>query len=134
LNVFKMMPKKIKIGGILFHTVLLLLSFTCLYPLFWLVINSVKTNSELFNNPWGFGSSIQIENYATAWISGKIGTSFFNSSLVSLSSVIITIFLSSTAAFAISRLKWKLSSYVLSLLELMQQRKINKAIIKKFFS
>ncbi|NLG87798.1 MAG: carbohydrate ABC transporter permease [Clostridiaceae bacterium] len=129
---FKMLLKKIKIGKILFHTVLLTLSLTCIYPLFWLVINSVKTNSELFNNPWSFGASIQIENYTTAWVSGKIGISFFNSTLVSFISVIITIFLSSTAAFAISRLKWKLSSFVLSLFLLGIMIPIHSTLIPLF--
>jgi len=130
--IFKMKLKKIKTSKILFHTVLIILSFTCLYPLFWLVVNSVKTNSELFNNPWVFGASIKIENYATAWVSGKIGTSFFNSSLVSFSSVIITIFVSSTAAFAISRLKWKLSSPVLSLFLLGIMIPIHSTLIPLF--
>ena len=112
--------------------VLLVLSLTCLYPLFWLLINSVKTNSELFGDPWGFASSIQINNYVTAWVSGKIGISFFNSSLVSISSVIITIFLSSAAAFAISRLKWKLSSFVLSLFLLGIMIPIHSTLIPLF--
>ena len=130
--VFNKMLKKIKIGGILFHMVLLVLSLTCLYPLFWLLVNSVKTNSELFGDPWGFASSIQINNYVTAWVSGKIGISFFNSSLVSISSVIITIFLSSAAAFAISRLKWKLSSFVLSLFLLGIMIPIHSTLIPLF--
>lgn len=132
MKVFKKMLKKIRIGAILFHTVLLILSFTCLYPLFWLLLNSVKTNSELFNDPWGVGSSIQINNYVTAWISGKIGISFFNSFLVSVSSVIITIFISSMAAFAISRLKWKLSSPVLSLFLLGVMIPIHSTLIPLF--
>ena len=130
--VFNKMLKKIKIGGILFHMVLLVLSLTCLYPLFWLLINSVKTNSELFGDPWGFASSIQINNYVTAWVSGKIGISFFNSSLVSITSVLLTIFLSSAAAFAISRLKWKLSSFVLSLFLLGIMIPIHSTLIPLF--
>ena len=86
-----------------------------MYPLIWLVINSLKSNNELFTNPWGFGASIQINNYLTAWTAGKIGVSFLNSALVSVSSVGITILVSSMAAFALTRLKWKLSGPVLSL-------------------
>ncbi len=124
--------KKLTAGTIIFYFVLTILSLTCLYPLIWLMMNSVKTNSELFNNPWGFGSTIQIENYVTSWVAGKIGTSFFNSALVTGVSVITTIFISAMAAFAISRLKWKLSGPVLSLFLLGVMIPIHSTLIPLF--
>ncbi len=95
--------------------VLSILSLTYLYPLLWLIINSLKTDNEMFANPWSIFPSLQPSNYVTAWISGKIGISFFNSVLVSLISVAVTIVAASMAAFALKRFKWKLSGFVLGL-------------------
>lgn len=95
--------------------VLSLVSLTYLYPLLWLIINSLKTDTEMFIDPWSVIPSFQFDNYATAWVSGKIGTSFFNSVMVSFTSVGVTIVVASMAAFALKRFKWKLSGFVMGL-------------------
>lgn len=124
--------KKLHVGTIAFYTILIAFSITCLYPLIWLVLNSFKTNSELFSNPWGFSSEFMFENYKTAWIAGKIGISFFNSALVAVISMLITIIIASMAAFAITRLKWKLSGMVLSFFLLGVMIPIHSTLIPLF--
>ena len=102
---------------------------TCIYPLIWLLMNSMKTDTELFNNPWWFGSGFEISNYSTAWTAGKIGRSFVNSAFVAISSVGITIIASSMAAFGFTRLKWKLSTPILSLILLGVMIPIHSTLI-----
>jgi len=106
---------KKKISDAILFAVLAIVSLTYLYPLLWLIINSLKTDDELFANPWSIIPSFQLSNYSTAWISGKVGISFFNSVLVSLISVAVTIVVASMAAFALKRFKWKYSGLVLGL-------------------
>ena len=43
--------KKDSKSGILVYLLLTVISITYLYPLIWLVINSLKTDQEMFNNP-----------------------------------------------------------------------------------
>lgn len=124
--------KKIHIGTIALYTILIAFSITCLYPLVWLLQNSFKSNSELFNNPWGITTSPLLENYKTAWVAGKIGISFFNSALVAVLSMSITIVIASMAAFAITRLKWKLSGTVLGLFLLGVMIPIHSTLIPLF--
>lgn len=124
--------KKSILGKILFYTVLILLSLTCIYPLAWLLMNSIKTNSDLFSNPWWFGKTYEFGNYLTAWTAGKIGKSFLNSAFVVLISVGITIFVSSTAAFGLTRLKWKLSGPILSFILLGVMIPIHSTLIPLF--
>lgn len=123
---------KLSIGKIIKYSLLIILSFTCLYPLLWLVINSLKTNTELFDNPWLPGETLQVKNYVTAWVSGKIGTSFLNSLFVALVSVAVTILVGSMAAFAIKRLKWKLSGFVLGIFLLGVMIPIHSTLIPLF--
>ncbi|QUI25810.1 carbohydrate ABC transporter permease [Vallitalea pronyensis] len=87
----------------------------CMFPLLWLILNSFKTQEDLFTNTWGLPKSWTLNNYVNAVIEGNIGNYFINSLLISVVSVSITIFLSTMTSYGITRLKWKLSGIVLSL-------------------
>ena len=124
--------KKPRIGSVIFYIIMIASSITCLYPLVWLILNSFKTNSELFNDPWGITLNPVFENYKTAWVAGKIGISFFDSAFVAVTSLFITIIVASMAAFAITRLKWKLSGTVLGLFLLGVMIPIHSTLIPLF--
>ena len=132
MDFYSQQHNKKSFGSFLFYGALVLLSLTCIYPLIWLVMNSIKTDGELFTNPWWFGESFRFSNYVTAWTAGKIGTSFLNSALVALVSVGITILVSSMAAFGLTRLKWKLSNPTLSLILLGVMIPIHSTLIPLF--
>ncbi|MCX7711772.1 MAG: carbohydrate ABC transporter permease [Clostridia bacterium] len=123
---------KLSISKVIMYILLIVFSITCLYPLIWLLINSVKSNGELFDNPWTLGSTLQFANYSKAWVAGKIGTGFLNSVFVSIISVVITILVGSMAAFAIKRLKWKLSGLVLAVFLLGVMIPIHSTLIPLF--
>ena len=38
-----------------------------LYPIFWMLSGSLKTESEFFSNVWGLPHNPQFQNYAEAW-------------------------------------------------------------------
>lgn len=111
----KTRPKKVSIVRILVYVILAIVSVAYLYPLLWLIINSFKSDQELFSNPWSIGSTIEFGNYATAWSAGKIGRSFLNSSFIALASVVFTTLAASMAAFSIKRFKWKFSALAMGL-------------------
>lgn len=109
----KLKIKPSQIRSTIIIVLLSIVSLTYLYPLLWLIINSLKTDTEMFTDPWSVVPSFQVSNYRTAWISGKVGTGFFNSVIVSVISVGLTIIIASMAAFALKRFKWKLSGFVM---------------------
>lgn len=104
-----------RILSILKYTILILFLTACLYPLLWLIINSFKTQDELFLNTWGLPQVWTLENYKHAVIDGKIGIYFGNSILVSVISVLGTIVLSVMASYGVTRLRWKLSNLTLGI-------------------
>lgn len=106
---------KTKIGNILKYIVLGLYAITCLYPMVWLILSSFKSNEELFANTWGLPSALEITNYVTAIVQGKIGRYFINSVTTSIASVVICVVLASMVSYAITRMQWKLSKMVLRL-------------------
>ncbi len=96
---------------------IILVSFTllCLYPIFWLILSSFKTNDELYSNPWGLPAVFGITNYARAIVQGHILRYFGNSVIIALSAVIISVILSSMVSYAITRMDWKLSKLTLNI-------------------
>lgn len=83
---------------------LLLFAFVILYPLFWMVVSSLKSYDEIYNNVWGLPSVWHFENYATAWSMGISGY-FVNSLFVTLATIVLVVMIGSMAAFTLSRYK-----------------------------
>ncbi len=85
----------------------LLVLFAFLFPLFWLVVSSLKTDAEIFSRPPTlFPQTIALEGY-TEQIFGKysILSSAKNSFIKAFSSMALSFLLAVPAAYGISRFK-----------------------------
>jgi multiple sugar transport system permease protein len=77
-------------------------------PFFWMVISSVKPNSELFSWPPSFiPETLTAQHYLSAVRISHFGTYFKNSLIVAGVSVIINVFFCSLAGYAFARLDFK---------------------------
>jgi ABC-type glycerol-3-phosphate transport system permease component len=74
-----------------------------IFTFVWLIYSSFKSNQELFANVWKLPSSLQWQNYKTAWVSAQMGTYFLNSVWVVGASILLTIALSAPAAYVLAR-------------------------------
>lgn len=81
-----------------------------IFPFYWLVTFSFKSNSEIFdsNNLAGLPKTWRFENYSDALMNGGILTYFFNSVFYSVVTVVVSTLLAAMAAYAIHRMNWKL--------------------------
>jgi raffinose/stachyose/melibiose transport system permease protein len=93
------------IRAILF-IVLAALAVSILYPLFWMVMSSFKTNRELFLNTWALPTTWQWSNYVLAWNAG-VGRFFFNSVFVTTISTAAATLIGALAAYPLSRFDFK---------------------------
>ncbi len=98
------------------YAVLVLFAVLFLYPILWLFINSFKTNEELFTSPWALPHSLSLVNYVRAFEVGDIGRSFLNSVIISVVVVVATTLLAAMSAYGITRLRWRFSGVVLSIM------------------
>ena len=98
-------------------TLLLLVGFAIviIYPLFWMVVSSMKSYKEIYNNVWGLPSAWLIENYKTAWEKG-ISAYFVNSVIVTVATVVSVLIIASMAAFALSRFRSRIIDVALVLI------------------
>lgn len=72
-------------------------------PFLWLMMTSFKQSREVFLDPFALPSIWVFENYQRAWTVGHFGSYFWNSVLLTTSTVAATLLLASTAAYALSR-------------------------------
>lgn len=104
----KWIPQKLEAlaGRILINIFLMFLMVIILLPFYWLIINSFKTNHELFINSLNFPETFQFQNYINAWVQG-LSQYYKNSLIVSVISMTFIIFFSSLTAYGVSRFSFK---------------------------
>lgn len=93
-------------GAIPLNTILIFYFLIIAYPLFWMVINSFKTTEEIFSNSWALPTTWLVSNYVHAWNTGISGY-FLNSTIVTISTCLLTVFISSLGAYGLTRFEFK---------------------------
>lgn len=83
---------------------LVLVAATILYPLYFVILTSVRPNADYLQNPFGLPGQWTFENYLRLIEDYGIGQAFLNSLLVSSSSVVIILVLASIAGYALAKL------------------------------
>lgn len=100
--------KPFKPGAFLFQIFCWVYAAISLYPVIWLIFYSFKNNSEIFvTNPFGFPTTLHLENYTKAWSQYDVPTYFINSLIVSIVTVIVTIILALLFSYATARMEWR---------------------------
>jgi N-acetylglucosamine transport system permease protein len=96
-------------GGILnafSHIFLVIWGAMVAVPLLWAVIQSFKSDDEILHNPLSLPSSWHIGAFGRAWTKGHIGNYMFNTVLVMLFSVTLTMLFGSMVAYVLARYKF----------------------------
>ncbi|NLL47313.1 MAG: carbohydrate ABC transporter permease [Firmicutes bacterium] len=112
--------KDLKIRKSDFHPILrvfvyvMVAIFTILtiYPLFWLVISSLKTNTEFQLNLVGLPQNPTFSNYPTAWRLAQFDTLFVNSIFFTAVSTLLVIAFSLMAGFAFAKIRSKATTFL----------------------
>lgn len=72
-------------------------------PLYYLVVSAFKTNIEIYTRPFKLPLHWLWANFSTAWDSASIGRALWNSVLISLVAIVLTLVLAVPAAYALAR-------------------------------
>lgn len=106
--------KKAKISTKVIYVFLSILAVIYLLPLVWVIYVSLKDDKTLFVSPWALPEHLMIENYSFAWTAGRLGVATLNSAIVCGVTLILCLLVGSMAAFAIGRMRWKLSGAMMT--------------------
>ncbi|MDP4098239.1 carbohydrate ABC transporter permease [Paenibacillus sp. P96] len=106
-----------KSGLLTFLTYLLLSAFAIIniFPLFWMVVDSFKTEQEYAQSPFSLPTVLQFSNYAKAWEVANMNVYFLNSVIITFASLILTVLLGALAAYFLSRFQFKLRGFTYGL-------------------
>ena len=87
---------------------------TQLYPLFWLLAYSLKTNEEILSGDFfALPAAPRWANYVEAFNGGNYMQYLGNSVVVTAITMVAVIVLSAMAAYAVSRFKWRFGGVVM---------------------
>jgi multiple sugar transport system permease protein/raffinose/stachyose/melibiose transport system permease protein len=87
------------------HSILILIALSCIFPVFWMVSSSLKSQEEIFTKMSLLPAHANWANYAEAWTKAQFGQYFFNSAIYTITGVIGVVFISSLAAYGFARLE-----------------------------
>ncbi len=90
----------------LIHVFLISVAITCLYPLLWMIVSSLKTQDIIFKNISLIPQQLRFENYINAFKEEGFGRSFSNSIFYTSASVFGVVIIASMAGYAFSRLRF----------------------------
>ncbi|MBA2939113.1 carbohydrate ABC transporter permease [Paenibacillus sp. CGMCC 1.16610] len=97
-----------KIKHFIIYAFLILFAVINLLPLFWMVVDSFKSEQEYAANPFSLPTVLHFSNYAKAWEVANMGTYYKNSIIITAVSVIVTVLLGALASYFLSRFEFKL--------------------------
>lgn len=106
--------KKASVGKVFIYIFLVLLAIIYILPLLWVLMTSLKSDAVLMISPWEFPEKLRFDNYTFAWTKGNLGKATLNSMIVCFSTLVLSMLFGSMAAFAIAKMRWKLSKLCLT--------------------
>ncbi|GGA24183.1 carbohydrate ABC transporter permease [Paenibacillus physcomitrellae] len=126
------MKKKSPVFQIFAYTFLSLFAIMNIIPIFWMVINSFKSEQEYSADPFSMPTGLHFSNYAEAWRIANMNVYFLNSLLITFVSLIVTVLLGSLAAYFLARFSFKLRGLTYSLFLLGMLVPIHATLIPIF--
>ncbi|MCI9140455.1 MAG: carbohydrate ABC transporter permease [Lachnospiraceae bacterium] len=106
------MKKKKEMSFHIFYRIFIFVALSALavsiiIPVAWVILASIKENSEFYGNPWTMPKGVYFQNFIDAFHKAKMGDYFFHSLLVTSLALIILLMVSLPAAYALARFPFK---------------------------
>lgn len=101
------MNKRNIFSSMIIYTLLFTLAVCILVPVLWVVMSSVKQNSEFYTNPWTLPKGLYFQNFADAWNKARMGEFFINTVVVTSVALGLLLIVALPAAYVLARFKFK---------------------------
>jgi multiple sugar transport system permease protein len=101
---------------VLLYAFLTLMAVTWLFPLLWAVYTALRPYADTLANGYiSLPTSLNFDNFVNAFNQARFPTFYLNSLIIAVPAVIITLFVASMVAFAVSRFRWRFNLFFLML-------------------
>lgn len=99
--------RKITVGEIITHILLIICSLVWLYPIVWTIMSSLKPQAEFFKDRLSLiPQNPTLENYIRVWSKASFGTYFMNSVIVTVCSVVLVLIMTNMAGYVLGRYRF----------------------------
>ena len=119
--------------GTISQVLLIIWALMVIFPFLWMVMTSFKTDPEIIFSPWKLPATLQWNNLERAWSNARIGTYFKNTIIVVTGSVLLTLLVSSMAAYVLARFKFPGSRFIFYLFMAGLMFPVFLALVPLFF-
>jgi len=101
---------------VLRYAFLTLMALTWLFPLLWAVYTALRPYADTLAHGYiSLPTSLTFDNFVNAFNQARFPTFYLNSLIIAIPAVIITLFVASMVAFAVSRFRWRFNLFFLML-------------------
>jgi raffinose/stachyose/melibiose transport system permease protein len=107
---------RVPTGSIARHAVLLAFSAVALFPIYFMVVNALKTNDEFASNQTGVPHHPVLSTFHTSVAGGDMYRWLLNSLFITAASVALSTALAALAAYPLSLMRWRPGRLVGSLM------------------
>jgi ABC-type glycerol-3-phosphate transport system permease component len=102
--------------SVMTHVALLVSGLAWLYPLFWALGSSLKSDDEFFGRGLSpLPSQFLWSNYLDAWREASFGRYFMNTFLITVGTVLVTLVVTATAGYVLARTRFPGRGFCLGL-------------------
>jgi raffinose/stachyose/melibiose transport system permease protein len=111
------MKKKSK-GNIIVKVLLIAFALSAIYPIVWMMINSLKTAQEVIANPIGLPDVLRFSNYSEAVQAFDFFRYLLNSGIYTVGTIGVTVICASLFAYATARIEFRFNDLVMKYIQL----------------
>jgi multiple sugar transport system permease protein len=107
---------RVRPGRILLYAFITFTALIWMVPIFGVVFASFRPFAEtLREGAFSWPQSLTLDNYRNAWEQGDIARKYWNTAVILVPALLLTLFFSSMVAFVCSRFSWRFNILMLSL-------------------
>jgi multiple sugar transport system permease protein len=108
-------PRRPKPQRVVLHVMLSAMAVAWLFPVLWAVVSSFRDYDYTSEHGYVSFGGFTIQNYVNAWEQAEFGKHFWNSVVITVPAVLITLFLASCVAFVLARFSFRFNIAMLAL-------------------
>jgi multiple sugar transport system permease protein len=108
-------PSRPRGSRVTLHVFLVGMALLWLFPVLWAVFSSFRDYAYTSQHGYVSFGGFTLDNYKNAWEQAEFGRHFWNSVIITVPAVVVTLFLASCVAFVLARFSFKFNIALLGL-------------------
>jgi len=122
-----------RMHSIIWNTVAVLILMLFMFPIYWIVVNSLKGNQEIFlTPPTLYPHKLTFEAYAAQFVSANFFSSVFNSIFIAFGALILCLVLAVPASYGLAMYKFRFQKATLLVFLVTQMLPVSLVLTPMF--